>query len=65
MSLQIERINFRPICLQNCSVKILSKTITCRLQKEIENLIDLKHTGFLQRLSISESFVYAAEIVQT
>jgi len=57
--------SFRPICLQNCSVKILSKTSTCWWQKEIGNWIDLKHTGFLQGRSISESFICAAEIVQT
>lgn len=39
---------FRPISLQNCSVKILSKTLTTRLQREIGNLIDLNQTGFLQ-----------------
>jgi hypothetical protein len=55
---------FRPICLQNCTVKILAKTLTVRLQKEIVNLIDHHQTGFLQGRSISESFVFAAEMVQ-
>jgi hypothetical protein len=39
---------FRPICLQNCSVKILAKILTSRLQQEISVLIDLNQTGFLQ-----------------
>jgi len=56
---------FRPICLQNCSIKILSKMLTRRLQKEIGNLIDLHQTGFLKGRSISETFVFAAELIQT
>jgi hypothetical protein len=55
---------FRPICLQNCSIKILGKVLTRRLQKEIGQMIDLHQTGFLQGRSISETFVFAAEVVQ-
>jgi len=55
---------FRPICLQNSSVKILAKTLTTRLQKEIGDLIDLNQTGFLKGRSIADTFVYAAEVVQ-
>jgi len=56
---------FRPICLQNCSIKILSKMLTRSLQKEIGNLIDLHQTGFLKGRSISKTFVFAAELIQT
>jgi len=56
---------FRPICLQNCSIKILAKALTRRLQKEIRKLIDLNQSGFLKGRSISETFVFAAELVQT
>ena len=52
---------FWPICLQNASVKIIAKTLTKRLQREIGNLIDLNQTGFLKGRPIAESFVYAAE----
>jgi len=55
---------FRPICLQNCSIKILGKVLTRRLQKEIGKMIDLHQTGFLQGKLISETFVFAAEVVQ-
>lgn len=55
---------FRPICLQNCSIKILAKTLTRRLQMEIGELIDLNQTGFLKGRSIADIFVYAAEVVQ-
>lgn len=55
---------FRPICLQNCTLKILSKVLTTRLQKEIPKLIDLNQTGFIMGRSISDTFVYAMELVQ-
>jgi hypothetical protein len=55
---------FRPICLQNCSLKILSKVLTTRLQKDIPNLIDIRQTGFIRGRSISDTFVHAAELVQ-
>ena len=50
---------FRPICLQNCSVKIGAKILTTRLQREITGLIDLDQTGFLKGRTIAENFVYA------
>lgn len=55
---------FRPICLQNCSIKITAKILTNRLQQDIHRLIDLDQTGFLRGRSISENFVYALELVQ-
>lgn len=54
---------FRPICLQNCSLKILSVP-TKRLQDDISNLIDLNQTSFIRGRSISDTFVYALELVQ-
>jgi len=56
---------FRPICLQNCALKIISKTLTTRLQSEIPGLIDIQRTGFLKGRSISDTFIYAVELVQT
>lgn len=55
---------FRPICLQNCSLKILSKILTRRLQAEIPKLIDLRQTGFIKGRSIADTFIYAAELIQ-
>lgn len=55
---------FRPICLQNCCVKILAKILTTRLQPEMLEMIDIDQTGFLKGRSISENFVYATESVQ-
>jgi hypothetical protein len=55
---------FRPICLQNCCVKILAKILTTKLQAEMIAMIDIDQTGFLKGRSISENFVYATELVQ-
>ena len=49
---------------QNCSVKILAKVLTRRLQRLIHELIDLNQTSFIKGRSISEGFVFAAELVQ-
>jgi len=36
---------FRPICLQNCSIKIAAKSLTTKLQAEISSMIDLDQTA--------------------
>lgn len=46
---------FCPICLQNCSIKLLGKVLTQRLQNQIGSMIDLHQMGFLKGHSISES----------
>ena len=56
--------DYRPICLQNCSLKIVSKMLTKRLQQEIPKLIDVDQTCFIRGRSISENFIYAMELVQ-
>lgn len=57
---------FRPICLQNCTIKILAKSLTCRLQRKIGNYYNwFESDRFSSRKTISETFIFAAEIVQT
>ena len=56
--------DYRPICLQNCSLKIVAKMLTTRLQAEIPRIIDVDQTGFIKGRSISENFIYAMELVQ-
>jgi hypothetical protein len=56
--------SFRPVSLQNCSVKTLCKALTTRLQAQICSLVDENQTGFLFGRSISETFVFATELVQ-
>ena len=55
---------FRPISLQNFPVKLITKVLTSRLQKQIGTLIDLDQTGFMKGRSILENFVYDTELVQ-
>jgi hypothetical protein len=55
---------FRPISLQNCDVKIICKALISRLQAQIADIIDADQSGFIAGRSISENFVYAAEMVQ-
>jgi hypothetical protein len=55
---------FRPICLQNCCIKVLTKILTTRLQSQIQKLVDIDQTGFIRGRSITENFVYAMELVQ-
>ncbi|WVZ49070.1 hypothetical protein U9M48_000451, partial [Paspalum notatum var. saurae] len=53
---------FRPISLQNFPIKVITKTLTTRLQKQINHLIELDQTGFMKGRSITENFVYATEL---
>jgi hypothetical protein len=55
---------FRPVSLQNCPVKILTKLPTSRLQQQISSLIDVDQTGFIRGRAISENFVLATVLVQ-
>jgi hypothetical protein len=55
---------FRPVSLQNCPVKILTKILTYRLQLQIAKLVDTDQTGFIKGRSITENFVLASELVQ-
>lgn len=56
--------DYRPISLQNCSLKIVCKMLTTRMQREIPRLIDPDQTGFIKGRSISENFIYVVELVQ-
>lgn len=50
--------SFRLICLRNCTVKIIEKILTQRLQREISGTTDSNQTGFLRGRSISETFIF-------
>ena len=56
--------DYRPISLQNCPIKVLTKILTTRLQQQIHTLVDVDQTGFIRGRSISENFIYATELVQ-
>jgi hypothetical protein len=55
---------FRPISLQNCIMKAITKVLTTRLQAAIHSLVDADQTGFLSGRRISENIVYAADLVR-
>ncbi|EEC83473.1 hypothetical protein OsI_28982 [Oryza sativa Indica Group] len=57
--------DFRPISLLHSVPKLLSKTLTNRLQKEILKLIDPMQSGFIRGRSITENFILASELVQS
>nr|XP_051222261.1 uncharacterized protein LOC127340559 [Lolium perenne] len=56
---------YRAAWATNFNIKTLCKALTVRLQRQIGRLIDVDQTGFLAGRSISETFVYARELVQT
>jgi hypothetical protein len=56
---------FRPISLQSCPLKIIAKVLTTRFQPLVPRLDYPDQTGFIKRRSISENFIYAAELLQT
>jgi hypothetical protein len=56
--------SFRSVSLQNCSMKMICKALTTRLQSQIPLLVDVDQSGFVAGRSISENFVLATEIVQ-
>jgi hypothetical protein len=55
--------DFRPICLQNCPAKGISKVLTNRLQVVIPDLGSDDQLGFVLGRSIANSFVYAADLL--
>ncbi|KAK1606196.1 hypothetical protein QYE76_029880 [Lolium multiflorum] len=55
---------FRPISLQNCVMKTITKVLTTRLQNAIHSLVDADQTGFLSGRRISENIVYAADLLR-
>ena len=57
--------HYRPISLQNCPLKTVSKALTSRLQPLIHLLIHPHQTGIIKGRSISKNFNYAAELTQT
>lgn len=55
---------FRPISLQNCTMKLITNALTTRLQGFITQLVDFNQAGFIQGWNISYYFLYAAMLVQ-
>lgn len=58
-----EARDFRPIALQNTTIKCLSKVLTHRLQPSIPLLVSNDQAGFVLGRCIAESFAYAADLL--
>lgn len=56
--------DFRPISLLNCPVKFLTKALAMRFQEMTPQLIDQNQTGFIKKRGLTDSFIYAQDIVQ-
>jgi hypothetical protein len=57
--------DYRPISLLNYPVKLITKTLALRLQDRLHSLIDLDQSSFVCSRCISDSFIYALEVIQT
>lgn len=55
--------DFRPIALQNCNVKSISKVLTDRLQPPIPSLIGSDQSGFVLGRCIADNFTSAADLL--
>jgi hypothetical protein len=54
---------FRPIALQNCSIKGISKVLTTWLQPHIPELTSVDQSSFVLGRCIADSFAQAAELL--
>lgn len=57
--------DYRPISLINCSLKILTKTLTNRLVGVMDKLISPNQTGFIKGRQISEGILITNEVVHS
>jgi hypothetical protein len=56
--------DFRPIALQNFTVKCISKVLTTRLQPHIPSLISPDQYGFVMGHCLADNFVYVADLLR-
>jgi hypothetical protein len=54
---------FRPISLQNCVMKLITRILTTRLQAFIERLVAFEQSGFMKRHNITDNFLYALDVI--
>ncbi|KAE8782766.1 hypothetical protein D1007_43816 [Hordeum vulgare] len=57
--------NFRPMSLQNCLIKIVSKCLATRAQPFIPYIVHQDQSRFIKERGIAHHFTYVADIVQT
>jgi hypothetical protein len=54
---------FRPISLQNCIMKLVTRILTSRLQSFIERFVAFEQSGFIRGRFIADNFLYAIDII--
>jgi len=54
---------FRPICLLNCLYKLITKTLTIRLETVADKLIDSTQTAFMKNRNILFGIMCLHEIL--
>jgi hypothetical protein len=54
---------FRPICLLNCLYKLITKTLTLRLEKVADKLIHTNQTAFMKGRNIMSGVMVLHEIL--
>jgi hypothetical protein len=54
---------YRPICLLICIYKLLTKTITIRLEPYIKNIIGVNQNAFMKKISIIDGIMSLHEIL--
>jgi hypothetical protein len=54
---------FRPICLLNCLYKLITKTLTLRLEKVADKLIQSNQTTFMKGWNIMSGIMILYEIL--
>lgn len=54
---------YRPISLQNCVMKIVTRILTTRLQQYIERIISFEQSGFVKGRNIVNNFLCAADVI--
>ena len=61
---EINRIQqFRPICILNCLYKLITKTLTIRLESVADKLIHNNQTAFMKKRNIMSSIMCLHEIL--
>jgi hypothetical protein len=56
---------FRPISLQNCVMKLITRILTMCIHAFIERLVAFEQFSFIKGRNITDNFLYAINLVQS
>jgi hypothetical protein len=57
-------LDYRPISLTHSFTKIMSKTIANRLAPELDKMMSINQTAFIQKRCIQDNFVYVQQVIK-